>query len=212
MKKVLHIERLHQLRRDEKQEERLKSLSAELKHLYTAITRARMNLWIYDEGEEVRKPFFYYCLIKDLARLVATDSQTADSDSLMFAAPSPDEQWSKQGDFYFNMGKWELAIKCYSKANVHHKMFSTKGYKIVQEASHPKCTKEKSKLLYEEAARLLLSADNNKHNVEYIQKAILCFQRAGCHANAATLLEKMQEVSSNSFDCYFLHHNSNDFF
>jgi ATP-dependent exoDNAse (exonuclease V) alpha subunit len=35
-------------------------LNTELKLLYTAITRARANVWIFDEDEESRAPMFYY--------------------------------------------------------------------------------------------------------------------------------------------------------
>ena len=35
-----------------------KSLNAELKHLYTAITRAKCNLWIYDSHIVKRLPIF----------------------------------------------------------------------------------------------------------------------------------------------------------
>ena len=44
-----------------------KILNSELKHLYTAITRARVNVWIYDEDDEKRKPMFEYLKARRLA-------------------------------------------------------------------------------------------------------------------------------------------------
>lgn len=40
--------------------EMYKLLNGELKQLYTAITRARVNLWIFDENPEKRAPAFKY--------------------------------------------------------------------------------------------------------------------------------------------------------
>ena len=37
-----------------------KILISELKHLYTAVTRARANLYIFDEDEDKRQPMFHY--------------------------------------------------------------------------------------------------------------------------------------------------------
>ncbi len=174
----------------EKQEERLKSLSADLKHLYTAITRARVNLWIYEEGAGC-EPFFLFCLVKKLARLIDTNGVNAlhDGDSLMFAAPSPAEQWCKQGDYYFSLGNWDIAIDCYRNGKNEHKYFLTQGYKLFKEAQ-----KTKLKDTYKEAGCMLLRADKCKHSVQFIENAIMCFQRAACHNEAAKLLEKMEEV------------------
>ena len=180
----------------EKQEERLKSLSADLKHLYTAITRARVNLWIYDEGKKC-EPFFFFCLVKKLARLIDTDDVTAlhDGDSLMFAAPSPAEQWCKQGDYYFSLRNWNIAMNCYEKGKSDHKYFLTQGYKLFEKAHNTK-----SKDTYKEAGCMLLCADKCKHSIEYIEKGVVCFQKADCHIEAAELLEKMEKVSKISFN------------
>ena len=40
--------------------EKHKVLNSELKYLYTAITRARVNVWIFDESQEARGPVFEY--------------------------------------------------------------------------------------------------------------------------------------------------------
>ena len=169
----------------------MKSLSAELKHLYTAITRARVNLWIYDEGEE-SDPFFYYCLKKDLVRLVIPDDKT---ENLMFAAPSANEQWLKQGDYYFKLRKWELAMKCYSKGKYLHKTYLTRGYKMVEEARQS--TMSDAEVIYKEAAKFFFCADKNKHDIIFLEKGIWCLQRAKLHEAAATLLQKNNVSEGN---------------
>ena len=40
--------------------EKHKVLNSELKYLYTAITRARVNVWMFDESAEARGPMFEY--------------------------------------------------------------------------------------------------------------------------------------------------------
>lgn len=47
-----------------------KILNSELKHLYTAITRARVNVWIFDEDMEKRAPMFDYVKARNLAKFV----------------------------------------------------------------------------------------------------------------------------------------------
>lgn len=48
-----------------------KILNSELKQLYTALTRARVNVWIFDEDEESRKPMFEYFKALNLVRFIA---------------------------------------------------------------------------------------------------------------------------------------------
>jgi len=37
-----------------------KILNSEFKNLYTAVTRARVNVWIFDENMDKRAPMFEY--------------------------------------------------------------------------------------------------------------------------------------------------------
>ena len=69
-------------------------LNAELKILYTAITRARCNLWIYDSDADKRAPMFYYFLKRDLVTVLSmtNDHQTT------FAKVSTADEWKQQGD------------------------------------------------------------------------------------------------------------------
>lgn len=45
-----------------------KVLNSELKHLYTAVTRARVNVWIFDEDNGNRAPMFEYFKARKLVR------------------------------------------------------------------------------------------------------------------------------------------------
>ena len=48
-----------------------KVLNTELKQLYTAITRARVHVWIFDESEDARAPMFEYFKARGLVQTVA---------------------------------------------------------------------------------------------------------------------------------------------
>lgn len=47
-----------------------KVLNTELKQLYTAITRARVHVWIFDENEDNRAPMFEYFKARKLVQSV----------------------------------------------------------------------------------------------------------------------------------------------
>ena len=50
-----------------------KVLNSELKHLYTAITRARVNIWIFDEDLDSRAPMFEYFKAHKLVTVINAD-------------------------------------------------------------------------------------------------------------------------------------------
>lgn len=41
--------------------------------MYTAITRARVNLWIFDENSDRRDPAFQYFIKREFVQVVKTD-------------------------------------------------------------------------------------------------------------------------------------------
>ncbi|XP_061175910.1 TPR and ankyrin repeat-containing protein 1-like [Saccostrea echinata] len=53
-----------------------KVLNTELKHLYTAVTRARVRVWIFDADQEQRAPMFEYFRTRKVAKNI-TDSKEA---------------------------------------------------------------------------------------------------------------------------------------
>ena len=168
-------------------EDWLKSLLAELKYLYTAITRAKVNLWIYDSKGNAP---FYFWLSTNLARLVKADdvsSTSNEKERFLFAAPSEKEQWAKQGDYYFRIGKWKLATTCYKQADLSAQFHIAQAYALVEEAAKEQSTISNLER-YKRAALAFLKA-------EYIEKAILCLKRCRMHEMSAKLLEKKNEVS-----------------
>ena len=104
---------------------------------------------------------------------VHVSSTSNENASFLFAAPSEKEQWAKQGDYYFRIGKWKLMTTCYKQAELSAQFHIAQAYALVEESA-----KEQSNIsnleCYERAALAFLEADQISHNSEYIEKAILC--------------------------------------
>ena len=96
------------------EEDKHKILNSELKHLYTAITRARANVWFYDEDEEARRPMFEF--FQNL-QLVTT------SDEGVTAKKSTPEEWHEKGTKLRREKRWQAA----SQAFVNAEDFSMAG-------------------------------------------------------------------------------------
>uniref|UniRef100_A0A8C5PKW3 Tetratricopeptide repeat and ankyrin repeat containing 1 n=1 Tax=Leptobrachium leishanense TaxID=445787 RepID=A0A8C5PKW3_9ANUR len=97
-----------------------KILNGELKQLYTAITRARVNLWIFDENQEKRAPAFEYFIKSNFVKVVKTDENT-DLDDKIFVRTSSKEEWISRGDYYAKHKYWNVAAKCYQKGGATDK-------------------------------------------------------------------------------------------
>jgi hypothetical protein len=187
-------DQVHPLRADEMQERCLKSLLAELKCLYTAITRAKVNLWIYDSSRK-SQPAFHFWQSRNLANLFTNDDDASNDqgENLLFAAPSEKEQWAKQGDYYFRVRRWNLAKICYEKAGMIHQMNITKAYELVEKAITLPVSD--AVYCYKEASLAFLETDDVSHRVDYIKKAALCLSKGRLHELSAKLYEKMNEVN-----------------
>ncbi|XP_048238473.1 TPR and ankyrin repeat-containing protein 1-like [Haliotis rufescens] len=105
-----------------------KLLNSELKYLYTALTRARCNLWIYDEDTDKRAPMFEYFKARKLVRGSEKSSDTFEEDGLEFAKASNAEDWVQQGDTFMTHRLYMDAAKCYRRAGDDDKRLSAIAY------------------------------------------------------------------------------------
>ena len=99
--------------------EKHKVLNSEFKYLYTAITRARVNVWFFDEDKESRAPVFEYFQRRGLVTVVAMEDHEAGSSgelASMFAAKSTTEEWRKGGMRFYKHRLWVAAIQCFTFA------------------------------------------------------------------------------------------------
>ena len=91
------------------EEEKHKILNSELKHLYTAITRARANVWFYDEDEEARRPMFEFFQNLQLVTTSAGYARVAAKKSTL-------DEWSEQGNTLYKAKHWQAAYKSFVNA------------------------------------------------------------------------------------------------
>ena len=175
-------------------DERLhKSMNSEFKYLYTAITRAKCNLWIYDSSESRRLPMLDYWMRCGLVRVVRVGEKEED-DRVLFTATSTPEQWRTQGDYFRKKGLWEPAIKCYHKAGDTLSEKEAEAYLFAQKARHSKIPREIQEW-FEKAALAFLTCDYKSHDVKYLVNAAKCLKNARKHAEAAKLFERLGQVS-----------------
>ena len=175
-----------------------KSLNSELKYLYTAITRAKCNLWIYDCNEHKRLPLFDYWLKRDLVKVVTLNESITNEEMLFNHAFNP-EEWRKQGDHFRKKGLWEPAMKCYYKAGDKHLEMEAKAFSLVKKAQNS--NKGESLKLYSMAAIAFLDSDELKHDPskDHILYAAKCLLNASNHSKAAELYQLLGKVSLYDF-------------
>jgi len=90
-------------------------LNEELKMLYTAITRARVKVVIYDQHKEKRAPMFHYFLAKQPPLAQIFDSSSAGRSGL--ARSSTPEEWCAQAKNLMRNKLFEIAVLCYRRGN-----------------------------------------------------------------------------------------------
>ena len=138
-----------------------KSLNDELKRLYTAITRAKSNLWIYDSNQKLRLPMFDYWYKRNLVKVVQTQ-RNEDVFDVVFAANSAPEQWKAQGDNLMEKCHFEQALHCYQRAgkDYEHLIKKADAYCLLQHALNLRAdSKEDIKLWLKVAIKFLETAE-----------------------------------------------------
>ena len=96
-----------------------KLLLEELRHLYTAITRARVRVWIYDEDVENRQPMWWLLNERHLAKLIDSVLEQ-EVLGLTKGASTTEAEWAGQGKSLYDKGRWSLAATCFAKAGAAH--------------------------------------------------------------------------------------------
>ena len=156
--------------------EKHKVLNSEFKYLYTAITRARVNVWFFDEDKEARTPMFEYFRRLGLVKVVSLMDEERGTGQLtsMFAAKSTPEEWRKGGLRFYNKQLWVPAIQCFTFA----------GDKLMLQ-------KSEAQLQAEEAIKLLY---RNRQQMQYeFLKAGESFLKCGMYEEAEICLNNSQE-------------------
>ena len=169
-----------------------KSLNAELKYLYTAVTRAKCNLWIYDSNLKARLPMLDYWHKRNALRIVTAETGFDQKYSLVFASNSTPDQWKAQGDNFRKKHLWEQALLCYKRAGPDfiHLVKEAQAYNFLQ------CARLQKAWLFQKAALNFLESDDNKHSVQCISGAALCLKNSKPprYNQAAKLFERLGDL------------------
>ncbi|XP_035134458.2 TPR and ankyrin repeat-containing protein 1 isoform X3 [Callithrix jacchus] len=191
--------------------EMYKLLNGELKQLYTAITRARVNLWIFDENREKRAPAFKYFIRRDFVQVVKTD-ENKDFDDSMFVKTSTPVEWIAQGDYYAKHQCWKVAAKCYQKGGAFEKEKLALAHDTALSMKSKKVSPKEKQLGYLELAKTYLECNEPTLSLkclsyakEFQLSAQLCerlgkirdaayfYKRCQCYKDAFRCFEQIQE-------------------
>ncbi|KAL3888661.1 hypothetical protein ACJMK2_001026 [Sinanodonta woodiana] len=162
-----------------------KVLNSELKHLYTALTRARVNVWIFDADAEKRAPMFEYFKARKLVKcLTVEELDEANLSDTMFAETSSPADWIRRGDDFMKHALYEVAAKCFGMAGEPLKQKVALAHQRALVASRMKDNPRAMCEEFMKAAELYLECDRPA-------KAALCLQNARERELAAQLFEKL---------------------
>ncbi|XP_055414700.1 TPR and ankyrin repeat-containing protein 1 isoform X2 [Bubalus kerabau] len=191
--------------------EMYKLLNGELKQLYTAITRARVNLWIFDENPEKRAPAFKYFMKRKFVEVVKMD-ENKDLDDSMFVKTSTPGEWIAQGDYYAKHQCWKVAAKCYQKGGALEKEKLALAHNTALNMKSKKVSLKEKQVEYLELAKTYLECKEPKlclKCLSYAKEFQLCaqlcerlgkvrdaayfYKRSQCYKDASRCFEQIQE-------------------
>uniref|UniRef100_A0A1X7VQV8 UvrD-like helicase C-terminal domain-containing protein n=1 Tax=Amphimedon queenslandica TaxID=400682 RepID=A0A1X7VQV8_AMPQE len=168
-----------------------KSLNAELKCLYTALTRAKRNLWICDFSShgKTQHPMYEYFLKKGLMRTFTLE----DSGASFTAEGSTPEEWKKAGDYLMSKQLWKQAMVSYKRAQARDRIYQVLAFMEVEKQDFFK------------AAMYFLMADKVEHERKVVLKAAKCLrvtkfkcskdEKRQYYSNIAKLFERLGKVN-----------------
>ncbi|XP_061181485.1 TPR and ankyrin repeat-containing protein 1-like [Saccostrea echinata] len=164
-----------------------KVLNAELKHLYTAVTRARVNVWIFDEDMDKRAPMFEYFKARKLTRIITSSEVEDETAGGMFAEESTSEEWLKRGEEFMKHSLYEVAAKCFNRGKDFHMEKIAQAHQSALVASRMKDNPAKMREAFLRAAEKFLEC-------ELPNKAVICLQNSREKELVAHLYEKINQL------------------
>ncbi|XP_069776422.1 TPR and ankyrin repeat-containing protein 1-like [Narcine bancroftii] len=166
--------------------EQHKLLNCELKQLYTAFTRARVNLWIFDENKGKRAPAFEYFIKRHFVSVVKTN-ENKELDDSMFVKTSTKQEWAERGDYFAKHQCWKVAAKCYQKGGEMGKEKLALAHDAVLNMQVKKKNIRETHMEYLLLAKTYLECKVPKFSLK-------CLRNAKEYKLCAELLEKLGKV------------------
>ncbi|XP_056000419.1 uncharacterized protein LOC125653487 isoform X3 [Ostrea edulis] len=160
-----------------------KVLNTELKLLYTAITRARTNVWIFDEDDESRAPMFYYFQERGL---VETTIHVKDFTERSFTKDSSPEEWIAEGNYLYNHRRFKEAAVCYRNGN----NLELADYSSARHNEEQAYSCEDESMFRHH----LLTATLRYLNCDRIRRTVSCLKKLGEFEILAKLYEHINEM------------------
>nr|XP_034304939.1 uncharacterized protein LOC105330431 [Crassostrea gigas]XP_034304942.1 uncharacterized protein LOC105330431 [Crassostrea gigas]XP_034304948.1 uncharacterized protein LOC105330431 [Crassostrea gigas]XP_034304950.1 uncharacterized protein LOC105330431 [Crassostrea gigas] len=164
-----------------------KVLNSELKQLYTAITRARVNVWIFDEDPDKRAPMFEYFKARELTRNITVAELKNVSAKGVFAEQSSTEQWLQKGEEFMKQSLYEVAAKCFNRGENYRMEKIAKAHHLASLASRMRDTPEDMNEVFLMAAEKFLECKQPN-------KAAICLQNAREKELVAHLYENLNQL------------------
>ena len=188
-------------------EGRYSGLCVELKHLYTAITRPRKRLIIFDEDPEIRRPLLDYWNSLNYVTVL----NKVDMESMLSSSSGPGKQlyeslsginnsqegWRMQGIKMFRRKYYEQAMKCFEHSKDENLKLRAQAY---MEASHgTELQSEKDALLYQ-----LNNSQVSKDEREKTKEKIKEIENRMCKSFgiAASIFDSLS-LLTQAAQCYF---------
>lgn len=168
----------------------------ELRHLYTAVTRARVNVWIYDENVEKRDALFRFLQAKDLVRVASKVTELHELKITDGMRTSP-EEWLAQGNNLFRKGAFALAEFCFKKANeARLTALARANFLARTEPPQGETEKEKTERYLSAGDQFLLSRLPEDKKCVGVAEAAYCYRKAGQPSLAARLYQALRRYGA----------------
>ena len=189
------------------------SMCSELKNLYVAITRARVQLFIMESSKTTAatvQKFLGHDTSKSLVHVTSPSHEDflMRLDLLRPATSLDPQQWSRRGAEFMQQGKYKDAIWCFKNAGDEVGETTAEGHKLERAARHCKSTAEftrsltlavdrfKKVNLIDDAARVLVALGKSEDAAEIFFQNDR-YSKAGRHFAEANL-------SVRAIECYKL--------
>jgi tetratricopeptide (TPR) repeat protein len=182
-------------------------LCAELKRLYTAATRPKQRLFVFDESIEKRSPAFNYWMSK---RVVQVRSPGSVSSRIVRATPP--SAWRAQGIAMLKRKFYAQAIKCFEHAGDAQLKAASSAAQMSTDAAAMRY--DSSAAARHRASTLYRASADVFARIDMPRRAARALEAAGQHAGAAELYMRVG-LASSAARCYMVlgrHEDAADLF
>ena len=167
-----------------------RSFCAELKMLYTIITRAKRYVWIYEDFEPEKLPMLDFWYKRELIEVI--DQETKSLDHTVSLQSSSSSEWKERGNNYMEKKLWRAAALCFKKANEELLRKTACARALEKQAVK---SKQANISQLRTVADMYIKCYRLEHRKQYGRNAAICLYRAKMYSESIQLFEMIEEVS-----------------